>query len=204
MNAFLILAFLIVLSAYFSMAEMALASARHARLEQMAKEGNTSASKALKIKSDPSRLLAATQTGITAAALLVGIYGESALSTFFEGFLHYYLPVLNAWIDEISFALTIMLVTAVTIILGEIVPKRVALAHPEQVAVFCAPFMLFFIRMMTPAVFILSWVSDRILSILPVDNAPPVTSIEDILAYVDEGKRCGTLAPEESHLVGNV
>ena len=204
MNAFLILAFLIVLSAYFSMAEMALASARHARLEQIAEEGDPRATKALKIKNDPSRLLAATQTGITAAALLVGIYGESALSIFVESFLYHYLPFLDAWVGEIAFTLTIILVTAVTIILAEIVPKRIALAHPEQVAIFCAPFMLFFIRIMTPAVFTLSWMSDRILVLLPIDHAPSVTSIEDILAYVDEGKRCGTVAAEESHLVGNV
>lgn len=204
MNAFFILASLIALSAYFSLAEMALASSRQSRLAQMAEEGDSRAKKALKIKEDPSRLLAATQTGITAAALLVGIYGESAMSLFFEDFLSRYFPVLSSWVEEIAFTLTIILVTAVTIILAEIVPKRIAIAQPEKVAVFCAPFMLFFINMMAPAVFILSWISDKILAILPVDNAPSVTSIEDILAYVDEGKRCGTLAPEESHLVGNI
>lgn len=202
MNAFWVLIFLILLSAYFSLAEMALASSRRSRLQQMADGGDIGAHKAILIKENPSSLLAATQTGITAAALLVGIYGETALAAFFSEFIRHFLPLLNHWREGIAF--TFMLVTAVTIILAEIVPKRIALAHPETMAAFCAPFMHFFIQIMTPAVFLLSWVADKILAVLPIDHSPAVTSIEDILAYVDEGKRTGTLAPEESHMVGNV
>jgi putative hemolysin len=84
------------------------------------------------------------------------------------------------------------------------VPKRIAIAHPERVAAFCAPFMSVFIRLLLPAVHALSWLSDRILALLPWDYAPAVTSIEDILAFVYEGERSGTIEPEESHLVSNV
>ena len=204
MNAFWVLIFLIALSAYFSLAEMALASARRSRLVQMEEEGDHRATIAIKIKDHPSRLLAATQTGITAAALLMGVYGESALSTYFENAVVNNVPLLAEWSEGISFSITIILVTAVTIVLGEIVPKRIAIAHPEQVAAKCAPFMSVFIRLLSPATHLLSWIADRILAMLPIDHAQDVTSIEDILAYVDEGERCGTLAPEESHLVGNV
>ena len=204
MNAFLVLAFLILLSSYFSLAEMALASARRSRLLQMAEEGDARATTAIAIKNHPSRLLAATQTGITAAALLVGIYGESALSASITALIDRMIPALSQWSDGISFTVTIILVTAVTIVLSEIVPKRIAIAHPERVAAFCAPFMSVFIRLLLPAVHVLSWFADRILALLPFDYAPAVTSIEDILAFVDEGQRAGTLAPEESHLVSNV
>jgi putative hemolysin len=204
MNAFWILVFLILLSSYFALAEMALASARRSRLVQMAEEGNTRATVAIEIKDHPSRLLAATQTGITAAALLVGIYGESALSSSITAVIDHGIPALSQWSDGISFTVTIILVTAVTIVLSEIVPKRIAIAHPERVAAFCAPFMSVFIRLLLPAVHVLSWLADRILAVLPWDYAPAVTSIEDILAFVDEGERAGTLAPEESHLVSNV
>ena len=204
MNAFLILAFLILLSSYFALAEMALASARRSRLVQMAEEGNARAIIAINIKDHPSRLLAATQTGITAAALLVGIYGESALSASITALIDRMIPALSQWSDGISFTVTIILVTAVTIVLSEIVPKRIAIAHPERVAAFCAPFMSVFIRLLLPAVHALSWFADRILALLPFDYAPSVASIEDILAFVDEGERAGTLAPEESHLLSNV
>lgn len=204
MNAFFVLAFLILLSSYFALAEMALASARRSRLLQMAEDGDVRASIAIAIKDQPSRLLAATQTGITAAALLVGIYGESALSDTVTDLINRSIPALEQWSGGISFTLTIIIVTAITIVLSEIVPKRIAIAHPERVAAFCAPLMSVFIRLLSPAVHMLSWVADRILALLPWDYAPAVTSIEDILAYVDEIERSGTLEPEESHLLSNV
>lgn len=204
MNALWILILLILLSGMFSLAEMALASARRGRLTQLAEAGDMGAAKALAIKEHPSRLLAASQTGITAAALLMGIYGESALSTSIESAIRAAIPGLAEWRESIAFGVTIVIVTAVSIILGEIVPKRIALAHPEKVAAFCAPFMSLFIRLLSPAIRFLSFAADRVLALLPIQSAPAVTSIEDILAFVDEGERRGTIAPEESELFGNV
>ena len=204
MNALWILVLLILISGLFSLAEMALASARRARLVQLAEAGDSGAATALAIREHPSRLLAATQTGITAAALLMGIYGESALSASIGFAIGSAVPALAGWREPIAFTLTIVLVTAVSIILGEIVPKRIALAHPEKVAAFCAPFMSLFIRLLSPGIRFLSFVADRILALLPIRAAPAVTSVEDILAFVDEGERSGAIAPEESHLFGNV
>ena len=204
MNTLWILILLILLSGLFSLAEMALASARRGRLSQLAEAGDTGAAKALAIKEHPSRLLAASQTGITAAALLMGIYGESALSASIEAAVSAAIPGLTDWRESIAFGVTIVIVTAASIILGEIVPKRIALAHPEKVAVFCAPFMSLFIRLLSPAIRFLSFAADRILALLPVQSAPAVASVEDILAFVDEGERTGTIAPEESQLFGNV
>lgn len=204
MNALWVLALLIILSGLFSLAEMALASARRARLVQMAEEGHAGALTAIAIKEHPSRLLAATQTGITAAALLMGIYGESALSASIKAAIPLSLPVQAEWRENISFTVTIIFVTAISIIFGEIIPKRIAIAHPERVAAFCAPFMSFFIRLLSPAIHFLSWSANRVLAILPIQSAPAITSVEDILAFVDEGEKTGAIAPEESHLVGNV
>lgn len=204
MNAFWILVFLIVLSGFFALAEMALASARRSRLAQMALEGNKGAIAALAIKEHPSRLLAATQTGITAAALLMGIYGESALSSAIGAMIPSSPAILAEWREGLSFAITIAIVTAVSIVLGEIVPKRIAIAHPERVAAACAPYMALFIRILSPAIHLLSWSADRILALLPIRSAPAVTSVEDILAFVDEGFKMGSIAQEESHLLGNV
>ena len=204
MSALWILILLILLSGLFSLAEMALASARRARLAQLAEAGDGGAATALAIREHPSRLLAATQTGITAAALLMGIYGESALSASLESAIVAAVPALAEWGRSIAFTTTIVVVTAVSIILGEIVPKRIAIAHPERVAAVCAPFMSLFIRLLSPAIRFLSFMADRVLALLPIKAAPAVTSVEDILAFVDEGERAGSIAPEESQLFGNV
>lgn len=204
MNALWILVLLILISGIFSLAEMALASARRGRLTQLAEAGDSGAAAALAIKEHPSRLLAASQTGITAAALLMGIYGESALSASIAAAIGTTLPALAQWQDSIALAATVVIVTAVSIILGEIVPKRIALAHPEKVASFCAPFMVLFIRLLYPAIRFLSFAADRVLALLPVRAAPAITSMEDILAFVNEGERAGAIAPEESELFVNV
>ena len=204
MTALWILIFLIVLSGFFALAEMALASAHRVRLAQLVENGDRGAASALAIKEHPSRLLAATQTGITAAALLMGIYGESALSASMESLVAEGIPALAGWAGEIAFAATIIIVTAASIVLGEIVPKRIAIGQPERVAALCAPAMTLFIRVLSPAIRFLSWSADRILALLPVRSAPAVTSIEDIIAFVDEGARSGALNPEESHMMGNV
>ena len=204
MTALWILILLIVLSGFFALAEMALASAHRARLAQLAEAGDRGAASALAIKEHPSRLLAATQTGITAAALLMGIFGESAFSASLENLVRGGVPALAEWSNGIALAATIVIVTAVSIVLGEIVPKRIAIGQPEKVAALCAPAMTLFIRVLSPAIRFLSWSADRILALLPVRSAPAVTSIEDILAFVDEGARSGALNPEESHMMGNV
>lgn len=204
MNALWILVLLILVSGIFSLAEMALASARRSRLTQLAEAGDRGAATALTIKEHPSRMLAASQTGITAAALLMGIYGESALSASIGSAIGSALPALAEWRESIAFTLTIIIVTAVSIILGEIVPKRIALAHPEKVASFCAPLMALFIRLLYPAIRFLFFAADQVLALLPIRAAPTITSMEDILAFVDEGERAGSIAPEESELFGNV
>ncbi|MFP5481717.1 MAG: CNNM domain-containing protein, partial [Gammaproteobacteria bacterium] len=129
MNAFWILVLLILVSGFFALSEMALASSRRSKLQAMADAGNPKATIALQIMDNPSRLLAATQTGITAAALLMGIYGESALTATFQQFIDQYLPSLSNWASVISFTVTIALVTGFSIVFGEIVPKRLAIAN---------------------------------------------------------------------------
>lgn len=204
MDAFWILLLLIGISSLFSLSEMALASARKARLHQMREAGDARAAIALAIKETPSHFLAATQTGITAASLMAGIFGESAMKTGIETTVQDLAPWAAEWAGQIALAATIVIVTAVSIVFGEIVPKRIAIAHPEQVAVRTAPLMHLFIRLLSPAIRFLSWSADRVLRALPVQSAPAVTGVEDILAYVDEGERAGAIGPEESHMLGNV
>ncbi|MDQ7990220.1 MAG: hemolysin family protein [Candidatus Dactylopiibacterium sp.] len=204
MFAFWILLCLIAVSGFFSLAEMAFASARRARLMSMAEAGDDGAVAALRIKETSSRLLAATQIGITAAALLMGVYGESALSSSITRLANDVAPGFADWNALFGFVATIVIVTAVSIVFGEIVPKRIALAYPERLAAALAPMMLVFLRVISPATVVLSYVADRVIGFLPVRAAPAVTSMEDILAFVSEGERAGSIPREESHLLGNV
>lgn len=204
MNTILGLFLLIMLSGFFALAEMALASAGRAKLTKMAELGDRGAKIALRIKDKPSRLLAGTQTGITAAALLMGIYGESAISTSLATSIPDGLGLISDFSQAIAFVITIIGITALSIVLGEIVPKRIAIADPERVAAFCAPFMTVFLKVLSPAISLLSFLSDQILNLLPVKSAPAVTTVEDIMAYLDEGSKAGALAPEESVLLSNV
>ncbi|MFV0665157.1 hemolysin family protein [Denitromonas sp.] len=204
MDALWILLLLIGISSLFSLTEMALASARKARLHQMREAGDTRAGLALAIKETPSHFLAATQTGITAASLMAGIFGESAMKTGLESAVVELTPWAADWAGQIALATTIVIVTAASIVFGEIVPKRIAIADPERVAVLTAPFMHLFIRIMSPAIRFLSWSADLVLRALPFRAAPALPGVEDILAYVDESERSGAIGPEESHLLGNV
>ena len=204
MNALAVLVLLILICGFFALAEMALASSRRSRLQLLVDAGNRSAARALRIKAMPSRFIAATQTGLTAASLLAGIFGENALAAHIEHFVEAWLPLLSTIRSEVAMTTTVVVVTAFAIVFGEIVPKRIALAYPEQVASLVAPFMDFFIRALSPAIRLLSWAADVVLKILPVRSAPEVTGVEDILAALDEGERSGAIAPEESHLLGNI
>lgn len=204
MNPLFTLVLLIAACGFFALTEMALAASRKSRLQQWADAGDKAAACALAIKSKPSRFIAATQTGLTTASLLSGIYGEEALAAHLRAFIDSYLPMLAAVSREIAFALTITLVTAAAIVFGEIIPKRIALAYPEDVAKGVAPFMRWFIKLLAPAIRLLSWSADQILNLLPFRAAPAVTGIEDILALVDEGELSGSIGKEQSHMLWNV
>jgi putative hemolysin len=204
MVALIILALLILICGFFALAEMALASSRRARLQQLADAGDDAAALALQIKSTPSRFIAATQTGLTASSLLAGIYGEEALAEHLQRWIEHGLPAFASIKEGLAMTITITVVTAFAIVFGEIIPKRLALSQPEKVASRIAPFMRLFIKVMSPAIRLLSWSADRVLSLFSVRAAPEVTGVEDILAVVEEGRRTGAIGAEESHMLGNV
>jgi putative hemolysin len=199
-----ILIFLIAACGFFALAEMALAASRKSRLQQLADAGDKMAACALAIKSKPSRFIAATQTGLTSASLLAGIFGEEALVAHIAQLIATHLPAMDSIRQEVAFTLSMTVITAAAIVFGEIIPKRIALAYPEEVAKGVAPFMRWFIKVLGPAIRLLSWAADRVLSVLPIRSAPAVTGVEDILALVDEGELSGSIGKEQSHMLWNV
>ncbi len=136
-----ILLLLILLNGFFAMAEIALVSARPARLQPRAAEGSAGAQAALELKADPSRLLATVQIGITIIAVLTGTFGEATLGESLQDYLAAQGGSLARYAHAISMAVVVIGISYFSLILGELVPKRLALLRPEPIAAALARFM---------------------------------------------------------------
>src|SRR5205823_1474540 len=170
---------LILLNGFFAMAEIALVSARPARLQPLAAQGSAGAGAALELKADPSRLLATVQIGVTVIAVLIGTFGEATLGETFQDYLAGHGGAMAPYAHAISMAVVVAGLSYVSLILGELVPKRVALAHPEGIAAALARIMRSMARVGAPLEWFLSATSDLILKLLPLrGEATPVTDEE--------------------------
>src|SRR5262252_3145495 len=126
----LTLLLLILVNGLFAMAEMSVVSARKTRLRQWANEGKAGANRALELAAHPDRFLSTTQVGITLIGILVGALGERALAENVSLHLKGY-STLAPYSDTLAFALVVVAITYVTMVIGELAPKRLALHHPE-------------------------------------------------------------------------
>src|SRR3974390_3100574 len=124
---------LIVLNGIFVMAEMSVVSSRKPRLQQFANEGSSSAQTALNLATSPDRFLATTQIGITLIAILTGAVGERTLSNrLAEGLMRF--PQFAYYSQSLAFAIVVIVITYVSLVIGELLPKRLALHNPERIA----------------------------------------------------------------------
>jgi putative hemolysin len=201
-----LLAFLILLNAVFAMSEMALTASRKARLAVMVEAGEPGAQAAQMLHEDPTKFLSTVQIGITSIGVLNGIVGESAFSGPVAAWLHEILPLLSQRAAEISAtALVVMSITFLTIIFGELVPKRLGQMYPERVAVLVARPMNWLSSATRPFVWLLSACTETTLRLLGIRNAPSrsVTE-EEIAASLEEGLDAGVIEAQEHQMVRNV
>ena len=158
----LIVLFLILLNGFFALSELAVVSSRRARLQQYALEGRSGAATALRLAEDPTGFLSSVQVGITLIAILSGAYGEAALAAplavALEG-----LPYIGPRASAISTAIVIIAIAFVSLIAGELVPKRLALRNPERLACIVAPPMLLLSKVAHPVIWLLRQVTDLVL-----------------------------------------
>lgn len=199
-----ILVFLILLSGFFAMSEMSIGASRPALLQQMAANGNDGARIAAALREQPSRLLAATQTGLTALATLLGVFGEAMWVPRIESFIETNI----LWLAFAKYPLALMLVvgsiTFATIVVGEIIPKRIALARPETIAALLAPFMATFAKLTHPFIWALSMASEKLLSFFPFKESEARVASDEIRAIISAGRRDGGLDETAGELLGNV
>jgi putative hemolysin len=194
--------FLIVLNGFFAMAEIALVSARTARLQPMANEGSAGASAALELKADPSRLLATVQIGVTVIAILSGTFGEATLGSSLEDYFSTFPNAFARYAHAESMTAVVIGLSLFSIILGELVPKRIALFNPERIASALARFMRRLSALGAPLEWLLSAIADLILKLVPLrGRAVSAVTDEEIGFMLREGVAAGQILQGETAIV---
>jgi len=197
-------AVLIVFNGFFAMSEMAIVSSRRLRLVAMADAGNRGAQTALRLFDEPSRFLSAVQIGITLVGTLAGMVSGATLSERFGGQLNQ-VSWINPYGETVGFALVVAAVTVLQVIVGELVPKRIALASPEAIAARVAGSLNFIALAARPLVSLMQALSAWILMLLGVKATPTqgVTE-EELKTVLAEGAEAGTIEPEERRMMEEV
>lgn len=195
---------LIALNGVFAMSEFALVSAKKIRLKQQAEEGDTRAVVALKLADEPTSFLSTVQIGITLVGIFAGAFGGATIA---EGLAAYFrhFPSLAPYSDGLSITLVVLLITYLTLVFGELVPKRIALNKAESIASYVAKPMYFLSILAKPMVIILSHSTEGVLRVLRVRKitGPPVTE-EEIKFMLEEGTEAGVFEKAELSMIEGV
>jgi putative hemolysin len=195
---------LVLANGVFAMAELAIVSARKVRLRQRAEEGSRSAAVALELATNPHDFLSTVQVGITLIGTLAGAFGGATIAEKLAAFLKQY-PPLAAYSDSIAIFVVVLVITYLSLILGELVPKNLALANAEGIASALAPFLRWLSRAGSPAVRFLTFSTRVVMKLLPVKGAgeAPVTE-EEIKVLVAQGTEHGTFEEAEQEMIEGV
>ncbi len=202
-QSLLVIALLIAVSAFFSMAEMSLAASRRLRLRQLADEGDARAEAVLRIQEQPGHYFTVVQIGQNAVAILGGIVGEGAFSPLLGSLLQAWLPEPAA--GTTGFVLSFALVTSLFIVFSDLFPKRLAMAEPERLALRLNGAMRLCVRVFKPVVWVYSRTTDALFRLLGLSTQRDdrVTS-DDILALAEAGAQAGVLARDGQQVIANV
>lgn len=200
----LIILLLILLNGVFAMSEMALVSARRARLAVMERKGVAGAATARRLAEDPQRFLPTVQIGITLVGVLTGVFGGARIAAHLELWLAHF-PSLAAAAGTLSLAIVVVVTTYLTLVLGELVPKQLALRRPEQIAARLAGPIARMARVAGPVVWLLGRSSALVLGLFGMRRAAPqVVTEEELKALVAEGAQAGVLEAEERDMIERV
>ncbi len=200
----LIILLLILLNGIFAMSEIAIISGRKARLQQMANEGNDSAQTALDLANSPGEFLSTIQIGITLVGVLAGAFGGATLAGKFAPYVAT-IPSLSPYSEAIAFAIIVIIITYLTIIIGELVPKRIALNSAERISTMVASPMRLISILAMPLVRLLSISTEAVLWVLRVKpSTEPTVTEEEIKIMVDQGAKAGVIEEAESDMVESV
>jgi putative hemolysin len=201
---FAIILVLIAINGIFAMSEMAIVSSRKARLQQQAEGGSRGAAAAVQLADEPGHFLSTVQVGITTIGILNGAFGEDAIGErlvqFFNGY-----PLVAPYSKVAATVVMVSVITYLSVVLGELVPKRLALQFPERIAALIARPMQALSRVVHPVVTLFSWSSALVLALFGIRRStePPVTE-DEIRVMIDQGTQAGVFKRAEQRLVNNV
>jgi putative hemolysin len=200
----LIILLLIAANGLLAMSELAVVSSRKPRLQAMARKGVRGAAAALALAEDPQRFLPTVQVGITLVGVLAGAFGGATLA-FRLGAVLDRLPFIAPNGEAVAFALVVAVITLASIVLGEIVPKTLALRRPEVLAAAAAPLLTTIARVATPAVWLLRTLSGGVLALFGASKpAESTITEEEVKALVQESAAAGVIEQEERHMIERV
>ncbi len=195
---------LIIANGIFSMAEMAVVSAKKALLKAKAEEGDAGAKVALDLALEPNQFLSAIQIGITLVATLTGAFGGATIADELSLTLQRF-PLIAPYSYAVSIALVVLGITYLSLVIGELVPKRIALSSPESVASAMAAPMRRFSQLTSPIIFVLSASTDLVLKVVKVKPyVEPAVTEEEIKILIDQGTTAGVIEEEEQDILERV
>lgn len=197
----MIIILLIILNGILAMSEIAVVSSRKSKLQQMANDGKKHANTVIELIKDPNQFLSTIQIGITLVGILAGAFGGITLA----GPLSQYLIFLGEYTTGISMIIVVIIITYLSLVIGELVPKRVALNDPEEIAVKLAKYMKILSKICGPIVTVLSKSTTFFLKLIGVSKAKESVVTEDeIKLLIEEGIEDGTIEKEEEDIIKRV
>lgn len=200
----LIILFLILLNGIFAMSEIAMVSSRKSRLETAAKRGDKSAKKALELSRNPGKFLSTVQIGITLIGILTGIYSGEKIEDELVAYLNNF-EWLSQYSETIAISVIVLTLTFFSLVLGELVPKRIGLTMPEKISKVLA-FPMYWISIITaPFIWLLTVTSDIIIKLFRIKpSSDSIITEEEIKAIIQEGARGGAIEEIEQDIVQRV
>ncbi|MEG1580966.1 MAG: hemolysin family protein [Bacteroidaceae bacterium] len=200
MNDILIIFVLLLINAYFSMAEVALISAKKAKLTADMKAGSNGARKAIDLMNDPDKFLSTAQIGITIVSIMTGVYSGSTLADGFS-------VLLQGWGVSIDYShtvaqsLIVVVATYLSCIIGELVPKRIGIDFADRIAKFIAPSMFFISKMALPFVWLLSKTTEGLMGLCSLPTKCNTVTEEEIKSMIQEGTDSGEVQEVEQDIM---
>src|SRR4051794_4470836 len=192
---------LVLLNGLFAMSELALVSVRRARLTVMEKAGVSGATTARELSDDPQRFLPTVQVGITLVSVLAGVFGGARITSRLEAWLDT-IPAVAPFASSIAFTTVVVFTTYLTLVVGELVPKQLALRQPERVSAVVAPALLLLARIGAPIVWLLGQSSYFVLRLFGLHREErQLVTEEEVKAVIAEGVEEGALETEERVMI---
>jgi putative hemolysin len=195
---------LILLNAFFAMSELAIVSARRPRLQKLSERGHRGAALALRLSEDPTQFLSAVQIGITLIGIIAGAYSGATLAEPFAAYLRAEFPFLGSASDDAALVIVVSIITYLSLVVGELVPKRLAMNHAESIAVLVSRPIALLARIGTPVVWLLQHSTELLVRLLGGDKEREGVTHEEVRTLIAEGTEQGGIEPAERHMLEGV